>query len=68
MEEPEKTPRARKEPTFAMSKEVHDWIEQAHAQINYLKGEVDRLKNENKNLKDYKKWAEHRILSRDNDD
>jgi len=68
MDEPEKKPRARKEPTFAMPQEVHNWIEQAHAQINYLKGEVDRLKTENKELKAYKRWAEHRILRSDNDD
>ena len=52
-------------PTYAMPMEVKNWIEQAHSTINHLRGEVERLKTENKELKAYKKWAEHRILRSD---
>ena len=61
-------PAAMKSPkseTFAMPMEVKNWIDQAHSTIQHLKGEVDRLKVENKELKAYKKWAEHRILRSD---
>ena len=59
----QKTPKPPKaDPTYAMPIEVKNWIDQAHSTINHLKGEVDRLKTENKELKAYKKWAEHRIL------
>lgn len=58
-----KTPKADK--TFPMPMEVKNWIEQAHSTIQHLKGEVERLKTENKELKAYKKWAEQRILRSD---
>jgi hypothetical protein len=50
---------------FAMPMEVKNWIDQAHSTINHLRGEVERLKKENTDLKAYKKWAEHRILRSD---
>ena len=61
---PKRAP-AQKEQTFAMPMEVKNWIEQAHSTINHLRGEVERLKTENKELKSYKRWAEQRILRSD---
>ena len=55
------------EPQYAMPMEVKEWIERANSTINHLRGEVDRLKTENKELKAYKKWAEHRILRSDHE-
>lgn len=52
-------------PKYMMPKEVSNWIDTAMSTINHLKGEVERLKAENKDLKAYKKWAEHRILRSD---
>lgn len=56
------------EPKFAMPQEVKDWIDRAHATMNHQKGEIERLKAENKELKSYKKWAEHRILRSDQEE
>jgi hypothetical protein len=56
---------AQKEQTFAMPMEVKNWIEQAQSTMNHLRGQVDRLKTENTELKAYKKWAEQRILRSD---
>lgn len=50
------------EPMYMMPQEVKDWIEQASSRLRHLTGEVERLKEENKNLKAYRKFAEHRIL------
>ena len=61
---PAKAPR-QKEQTFAMPMEVKNWIEQAQSTMNHLRGQVERLKTENAELKAYKKWAEHRILRSD---
>jgi predicted RNase H-like nuclease (RuvC/YqgF family) len=61
---PPKAP-AQKEQTFAMPMEVKNWIEQAQSTMNHLRGQVERLKTENAELKAYKKWAEHRILRSD---
>ena len=47
---------------YSMPPEVKDWIDRAHSTINHQRGEIERLKTENKELKAYKKWAEHRIL------
>lgn len=52
-------------PKYMMPKEVSNWIDTAMSTINHLKGEVERLKTENRDLKAYKKWAEHRILRSD---
>ena len=54
-------------PTYAMPLEVKEWIERAQSTINHLRGEVERLKAENTDLKKYKKWAEHRILRSDHE-
>ena len=56
---------AQKEQTFAMPMEVKNWIDQAQSTMNHLRGQVDRLKVENAELKAYKKWAEQRILRSD---
>ena len=48
--------------TFDMPVEVRDWIEQAGSRLKSLQSKVDRLELENKELKSYKRWAEHKIL------
>ena len=55
-------PKKTKEPLYSMPQEVSDWVERAQSIMQRLQGEVDRLKQENTELKSYKKWAEHRIL------
>jgi len=55
------------ETTYAMPKEVSEWIEQAHAKIQHLQGEVDRLKEDNRKLKSYQKWATDRITRSDHE-
>jgi hypothetical protein len=54
-------------PTYAMPLEVKDWIERAQSTINHLRGEVERLKTENAELKAYKRFAEQRILRSDHE-
>jgi len=51
------------EPTYSMSPEVKEWIERANSMIQHLRGKVDRLERENKELKSYRKFAESRILN-----
>jgi len=48
---------------FVMPREVADWIERANSTINHLRGKVERLERENKELKQYRKFAEQRILN-----
>jgi len=50
------------EQEFSMPVEVKDWIDQAMSRLKSMQSKVDRLEAENKELKSYKKWAEHRIL------
>jgi len=50
------------EQTFSMPKEVKDWIERAQSIMGHQRGEIERLKEENKQLKAYRNFAEHRIL------
>jgi len=52
----------KREQTFDMPMEVKDWIDQAMSRLKSMQSKVDRLEAENKELKSYKKWAEHRIL------
>jgi hypothetical protein len=52
---------------FDMPMEVKDWIERAQSIMNHQRGEIERLKSEVKDLKAYKKWAEHRILRSDHE-
>ena len=47
---------------YTMSREVKEWIDQATSRMRHMQGEIDRLKEENKALKSYRKFAEHRIL------
>ena len=66
-----KQPVARKttqEPTYHMPVEVRDWIERTTSMMNHQKGEIARLKQENKELKAYKTWATHRILRSDQEE
>ena len=50
------------EEQFRMPLAVSEWIEQANSRMKSLQSKIDRLEVENKELKSYKKWAEHRIL------
>ena len=50
------------EQTYAMTREVKEWIERANSTIQHLRGKVERLESENKELKAYQKFAEQRIL------
>ena len=59
---PVKAP-ARREQEFSMPMEVKDWIDQAMSRIKSMQSKIDRLETENKELKSYKRWAEHRILN-----
>ena len=60
---PQSAPEGQK--TYTMPQDVKDWIERAQSIMNHQKGEIERLKRENTELKAYKKWAEHRILRSD---
>lgn len=51
--------------TYTMPQDVKDWIERAQSIMNHQKGEIERLKKENTELKAYQKWAQHRILRSD---
>jgi hypothetical protein len=53
----------KREQTFDMPMEVKDWIDQAMSRLKSMQSKVDRLEAENKELKSYKRWAEHRILN-----
>lgn len=55
-------PQRLSEPTYSMPREVAEWIERAQSIINHQRGEIERLKAENKELKDWRRWAEQRIL------
>jgi hypothetical protein len=52
----------KREQEFSMPMEVKDWIDQAMSRLKSMQSKVERLEAENKELKSYKKWAEHRIL------
>ena len=60
---PKKAPEAEK--TYTMPQEVKDWIDRANSIMNHQRGEIDRLKQENKELKNWRRWAEDRILKAD---
>ena len=64
---PQKRSAAQSETKYTMPTEVANWIERANSTIQHLKGQIDRLKTENNELKAYKKWAEHRILRSDHE-
>jgi len=53
----------KREQTFDMPMEVKDWIDQAMSRLKSMQSKVERLEAENKELKSYKRWAEHRILN-----
>jgi predicted RNase H-like nuclease (RuvC/YqgF family) len=48
--------------TYRMPKDVSDWIEDASSRITYLTATVERLKEENKNLRASHKMMEKRVL------
>ena len=48
--------------TYRMPKDVADWIEGATARITYLTTTVDRLKQENKDLRTANKVMESRVM------
>ena len=56
-------PRKQAEQMFDMPREVAEWIERANSTINHLKGRIEKLEQENKDLKAYRKFAERRILN-----
>jgi len=63
-----KAPPARKtvsEPTYTMPQDVRDWIERAQSIMQHQKGLIERLKEENAELKTWRRWAEDRILKAD---
>ena len=62
---PKKLAKSRPDAKYAMPEEVRDWIDRANSIIQHLRGKVERLEQENKELKSYRKWAEQRILSSD---
>jgi hypothetical protein len=53
---------AQREQTFDMPVEVRDWIEQAGSRLKSMQSKIERLELENKELKSYKRWAEHKIV------
>ena len=50
------------EKMYSMPEEVKEWIDQAMSRMRHMQGEISRLKEENAQLKAYRKFAEHRIL------
>jgi hypothetical protein len=52
----------KREQTFDMPVEVRDWIEQASSRLKSMQSKIERLELENKELKSYKRWAEHKIV------
>ena len=59
---------AQNEETFSMPQRVKEWIDRAGSIMTKQKTEIEELKAENKELKAYKKWAEHRILRSDQEE
>ena len=53
----------KQEQEFSMPMEVKDWIDQAMSRLKNMQSKIERLEAENKELKSYKRWAEHRILN-----
>lgn len=71
-----KKPTAKRVPTkppvipdekYAMPTAVADWIERATSIMNHQRGEIERLKQENSEMKAWRTWAEHRILRSDHE-
>lgn len=50
------------EKLYTMPTEVSEWIERANSTIQHLRTQVATLKQENADLKAYRRFAEHRIL------
>lgn len=54
--------KAKTDEQFRMPMEVKDWIDNAMSRMKNMQSKIDRLETENKELKSWRKWAEHRIL------
>lgn len=54
--------KAKVDEEFRMPTEVKDWIDQATSRMRNMQDKIVRLETELKELKSYKRWAEHRIL------
>lgn len=50
------------ETLYSMPQDVKDWIERAQSIMNHQRGEIERLKEEIKELKAYKVWAANRLM------
>jgi hypothetical protein len=50
------------EPVYSMPQEVKEWIDRANSIMKHQAGKIEQLTAENKELKSYRRWAEHRIL------
>ena len=53
---------AKTEPQFAMPMEVKEWIDQASSRMARMTSEIERLKEENKQLKRTHKLMEQRVM------
>ena len=56
-----------KDQPFSMPMEVKEWIDRAQSIMNHQRNQIETLKQENKQLKEWRKWAEHRILRSDHE-
>ncbi len=52
---------------YTMPREVSDWIDRAQSIMGHQKGEIERLKKENAELRAYRKFAETRLLRSDHE-
>jgi cell division septum initiation protein DivIVA len=50
------------EAQFSMPVEVKDWIDQASSRMNHMRTEIERLKEENKQLRRSHKLMEQRVM------
>lgn len=57
-----KTPVKKAEQTFAMPMEVKNWIDQASSRMAHMTSEIERLKEENKQLRRTHKLMEQRVM------
>lgn len=53
---------AKADEQFRMPLEVKEWIDQASSRMKNMQSKIERLEEENKKLKAYRRWAEQRIV------